>query len=102
MNFERLNQLSLLGLKDFIVQIDKDKIAIYFRRWIALRISNYLKAENLLDSNQYSDSWEQIAPGTSWTNAAKKGLEGLLKEKVSDLWKGENIPGYVGEDEWYK
>ena len=85
-----------------LVKIDKANIDVLFRRWIAVRITSFLRAKNLLNSFEYSDALEAIAPRSSWTKDAHIALEGLLKEKESGIWKDDTIPGYSGPDEFYK
>jgi hypothetical protein len=64
-----------------LIHVDKEKIDVFFRRWIAIRIAGLLKAKNLLENFEYADALEAIAPPSTWTKDAEKALEGLIKEK---------------------
>ena len=88
--------------KPNIKKINKDDSpAVAFRRWIAQRAAIYLYSLNIINSFENYDVLNHIAPVNTWTEDAKIAFNGLLRERNEIGWKDNEIPGFVGPDEFY-
>lgn len=79
--------------------VDREKIPVLFRRWIASRIAMVMrdKLQQLPDVSPL----EQFAKPDLWTEDAWKAIKGLTLEKEQGLCGPNKVPGYCGPDAFY-
>ena len=82
-------------------KIGPQSVTIIFRRWIATRIARmfYQKPEFLTFKNP--EILEKFAPVAIWTNDALIAFQGLVREREEIGWAEDQLPGFIGPDEFY-
>lgn len=100
--WESVNGFMTYSLDIPVREIRKEEIPTYHRRWIANRIARCLKVDGLLDSFSDISVLDRYTSRDKLTADAIKAFEGLLKEQKEFGWKEDEVPGYVGPDEFYE
>ena len=93
-NFQSFSKFEVLKIEK------EDSSHILFRRWIASRIAKCMD-EKLFVFNDIEE-FNYFSPIEKWTDDAKFAFYGLLRERNEMGWKDDEIPGYVGPDDFYE
>ncbi|WP_200978595.1 hypothetical protein [Echinicola sp. 20G] len=91
-----------LDINQQLSPIHKNRLPIYFKRWIATRAAQYLNSQGELYTGNYKQHLEELTSIDKWTEHAKIAIDALEKERELGIWEENKIPGFSGPDLIYQ